>query len=76
MASGNSEINKPQRGHSKRATSCGTYSVRINTGVQSIDTESLFKNWTRGQGKQKIHLPTGQVYLHIFWPACTYVLYI
>ena len=35
MASSNTQINKPQRGHPKRAES----DVNINTGAQSINTE-------------------------------------
>ena len=43
MASSNSQIDKPQRGCPKRAE---LPDVNINTGVQSINTESFFK-WTR-----------------------------
>ena len=39
MASSNSQIDKPQRGHPKRAE---LPDININTGVQSINTESLF----------------------------------
>ena len=40
MASSDSQIDKPQCGHSKWAE---LPIVNINTAVQSIDTESLFK---------------------------------
>ena len=40
MASSNSQIDKPQRGHPKRAE---LPDVNINTGAQSINTESFFK---------------------------------
>ena len=36
MAGSNNEINKPQRGHPKRAE---LLNVNINTGTQSISTE-------------------------------------
>ena len=39
MASSNSQIDKPQRGHPKRAE---LPDVNINTGAQSINTESFF----------------------------------
>ena len=39
MASSDSQIDKPQRGRPKRAE---LPDVNINTGVQSINTESLF----------------------------------
>ena len=39
MASSDSQINKPQRGHPKRAELAD---VNINTGMQSINTESFF----------------------------------
>ena len=40
MASSNSQINKPQHRHPKRAE---LPNVNINTGAQSINNESLFK---------------------------------
>ena len=40
MASSDSQIDKPQRGHPKRAE---LPDVNINTGAQSINTESFFK---------------------------------
>ena len=40
MASSDSQIDKPQRGRPKRAE---LPDVNINTGAQSINTESLFK---------------------------------
>ena len=40
MASSDSQIDKPQRGRPKRAE---LPDVNINTGVQSINTESFFK---------------------------------
>ena len=41
MASCDSQIDKPQRGRSKRAE---LLEININTGAQSIDTESLFSD--------------------------------
>ena len=38
MTRSNSQIDKPQHGHPKKA---GLPDVNINTGVQSINTESL-----------------------------------
>ena len=38
--SSNSQIDKPQRGHPKRAE---LPDANINTGMQSINTESLFE---------------------------------
>ena len=42
MASSDSQINKPQCGHPERAE---LLDVNINTGAQSIDTESLFNEY-------------------------------
>ena len=39
MSSSDSQINKPQCGHPKRAELAD---VNINTGMQSINTESFF----------------------------------
>ena len=41
IASSYSQIDKPQHGHTKRAE---LLDVNINTGAQSINTESLFKH--------------------------------
>ena len=40
MASGDSQINKPQHGHPQRAE---LPDVSINTGAQSINTEKALK---------------------------------
>ena len=42
MASSDSQIDKPQHGRPKKAE---LLDVNINTGVQSINTESLFKDF-------------------------------
>ena len=44
MASSDSQIYKPQRGRPKRAE---LPDVNINTGVQSINTESLIKKFSQ-----------------------------
>ena len=48
MASSDSQIDKSQRGRPKRAE---LPDVNINTGVQSINTESLSKNYTAFGGQ-------------------------
>ena len=50
MASRDSQIDKPQRGCPKRAE---LPDVNINTGAQSINTESLFKI-TREREREEI----------------------
>ena len=40
MASSESQIDKPQHGHPKRAA---LPDISINTGTQSINTDSFFK---------------------------------
>ena len=50
MACSDSQIDKPQRGHPKRAE---LLDVHINTGAQSINTESFFDKFGFAGCKQK-----------------------
>ena len=59
MASGDSQVNKPQRGYSKRVK---LPDVNINTGVQSINTE-IASEIPRNYGISKnIHDPVTRSY--------------
>ena len=49
MVSSDSQINKPQCGLPKRAE---LPDININTGAQSINTESLFKQTNKQTNKQ------------------------
>ena len=44
MASRDSQIDKPKRGRPKRAE---LPAVNMNTGAQSITTESFFEGWSQ-----------------------------
>ena len=55
MASSDSQIDKPQRGRPKRAE---LPDANINTGAQSINTESFFNNKnTQSKTQAKLHSP-------------------
>ena len=53
MASSDSQIDKPQHGHPKRAE---LLDVNINTGAQSINTDSFFKQVQVNQMKVIVEL--------------------
>ena len=52
MASNDSLIDKPQRGHSKRAE---LSDVNINTGAQSSNTEGFFNTCNKSSICSQIH---------------------